>query len=352
MITVLAALWACDDTDEENIDDKTDTSDTADTADIADTSDIADTADTADTSDTVDTADTSDAADTSGKSPVSLIAEDNAHYCVAPSDISASTLQETLADKAELWVTPGAYPLVAGSFNLPVEVTLLNGTVLSNAQNGVLTVSDKINYVDINSNSFTGFSYQLSQTLSDGKGALYTFGASFAAFQEGTAPPETFLLDGTQMTYTYFPPSSSYMRFWYCKGEGACNGANTIPGFGPCQPLDWDEQLTTVSFNGGEVALQLFIGPYWWGTEPAAFPAAWGNIDGVAFDQRDSFNLVYQPWMHHYLQDYAVLFDAPIGDACGLKIVGLERDTPSPTTATVHTIDCALLELEDRTIRQ
>ena len=79
-------------------------------------------------------------------------------------------------------------------------------------------------------------------------------------------------------------------------------------------------------------------------TEPGAFVRAHGTFKGKAFDQRDYCKLVYNPAHHHFVRNFAVLFDSPIDGACGFQVTGLEPfdDTGTPNVAA--RVDCALNE--------
>ena len=84
-------------------------------------------------------------------------------------------------------------------------------------------------------------------------------------------------------------------------------------------------------------------------TEPAAFVRAAGNLDGQSFVQEDYWKLIYNPTHHHFSRDFAVLFDNPIGDACGLKAAEVDPWGDQPPTR-VHTITCKLAEIEERSV--
>jgi hypothetical protein len=56
---------------------------------------------------------------------------------------------------------------------------------------------------------------------------------------------------------------------------------------------------------------------------------------------------------HHFERTFAVLFDAPIGGACGLRAEHLSPwpDPPSAPMA-LRTVDCALAPVETRAITE
>jgi hypothetical protein len=61
-------------------------------------------------------------------------------------------------------------------------------------------------------------------------------------------------------------------------------------------------------------------------------------------NQRDYWKLVYNPAHHHFVRNFAVLFDSPIDGACGIQVTGLEPfdDTGTPNAAAQ--VDCSLNE--------
>jgi hypothetical protein len=72
-------------------------------------------------------------------------------------------------------------------------------------------------------------------------------------------------------------------------------------------------------------------------------------LDGEAFEQEDYFKLVYRPGHHHYSRHFAVLFDAPLAGACGLRVEDV-NDLDGDLTARVSTVDCALEPIETRDV--
>ena len=94
--------------------------------------------------------------------------------------------------------------------------------------------------------------------------------------------------------------------------------------------------------------MDLRIGASFADTEPSAFVRAEGTLDGQDFVQTDYFKLLYNPTHHHSSQAFAVLFDEPIGEACGLKVHNHTNYTAHPWQ--VATIDCEVNELESREV--
>jgi hypothetical protein len=104
-----------------------------------------------------------------------------------------------------------------------------------------------------------------------------------------------------------------------------------------------------VLFDGGDLTLDIRMGVSMAATEPAAFVLATGTLDGQSFEQGDYWKLIYNPTHHHFSRDFAVLFDSPIGNACGLKAAELDPWGDQPP-ARVHTIACDLTELAERSV--
>jgi hypothetical protein len=73
-----------------------------------------------------------------------------------------------------------------------------------------------------------------------------------------------------------------------------------------------------------------------------------GTLDGTAFTQNDYWKLVYSAPHHHFTRNFAVLFDAPINGACGLKV--LDIDAYDRALPTVYTIQCDLSNIATRSV--
>jgi hypothetical protein len=126
-----------------------------------------------------------------------------------------------------------------------------------------------------------------------------------------------------------------------------CPNAICAPGDASyIQECNW-EGLTPahhkVGFQGGTADFQMnFDGRFATvGIEPALFVRATGTLNGTAFDQRDYFKLIYSPTTnHHFIRHFAVLFDAPIGGACGLEVENISAGIDA--TPHVYTVTCTL----------
>ena len=116
-----------------------------------------------------------------------------------------------------------------------------------------------------------------------------------------------------------------------------------------CMDPTWTKNTHRIEFDGGNVDLELWLGQNTTQTAPGMFTKALGFIDGDAFDSRDYFQLIYRPDHHHFGRHFAVLFDSPLGKACGLKIEDVDALDNEPT-AVVHTINCDLSNIEERKV--
>jgi hypothetical protein len=116
-----------------------------------------------------------------------------------------------------------------------------------------------------------------------------------------------------------------------------------------CDDPVWTKNTHTVTFDGGNVILELWLGQNTTKTADGMFTHAYGNIDGGAFDADDYFQLIYRPDHHHFGRHFAVLFDSPIGKACGIRIEEVDALDNEPT-AIVHTVNCDLSIIEEREV--
>jgi hypothetical protein len=129
-------------------------------------------------------------------------------------------------------------------------------------------------------------------------------------------------------------------------------GASCFPGqltfFEACT-IGASPSRQLVSLDGGAVELTVTFdsGRIGAGTEPATFVSARGTFRGVAFDQRDYFKLVYSPENHHFVQHFAVFFDAPIQGACGLELVNVSDSSSVRRRPRAWTVDCQLTRLDE-----
>ncbi|MBN1772136.1 MAG: hypothetical protein JXB32_12780, partial [Deltaproteobacteria bacterium] len=260
---------------------------------------------------------------------------DGAVYCGRFNE--SRTLLEEYESKAMLRVVPGSYrlPTTAGEapFFLPLCLDFGDGSPPTTTGTGTVTHS---------TSSYGGSNYDRNNivvALTDGR-----VEGSLNPVYAGTPPP--MVLDGT--ANEPFGDASSF-QFNYCPGGGECWGDGSR-SFDSCTFEGTPAQLHHLVLEAGaEVHFELRIGMSPASTEPGAFVRAWGRLGGVDFDQRDYWRLVYNPAHHHFERDFAVFFDSPIGDACGLEVIGLEPwDDYARDQAFV--IDCALARVRELTV--
>ena len=169
----------------------------------------------------------------------------------------------------------------------------------------------------------------------------------FQATSATGSPPDPLVLDGTTggtgtlgtFTSTLYPDGTPP------DGEGVTEPIR----FTPCSDPAYTANVHTIAFDGGEVVLRLQIGQSMASTEPGAFVSARGRLDGTTFEQTSYWSLVYRPDHHHFNRHFAVVFDSPIGGACALKVEDVDPWQEEPP-ATVHTADCDLAAIEERTV--
>ncbi len=265
----------------------------------------------------------------------------DALYC-ASFDESRS-LEEEPEFKAMLRVIEGTYPLPhrdgLGSLTLPICLRMPEGQEVP--------VMDGTGNVDTNISSWqdtTYYSHLLEQPMEDPTGATWWISATFRL--ESTVPgqqPAALLLDGSAAA----PWSGVGGEFSLCPDDAqSCSQGRR---FLSCNPTTYRLQRHSLNFDGGDIVLDVRMGESMASTEPAAFVRASGVLDGQSFDQDDYWKLIYNPSHHHFSRDFAVLFDAPIGSVCGLRVVNVDP-WGDPPPAQVHTIDCQLGAIEERAL--
>jgi len=254
-----------------------------------------------------------------------LTATGGALYCSAPEE--GASFAELLADKRQLLIVEGswAHPsdLAVHDMALPV-CTRFPGDAHAD-MDGVGTVE------------MSFYDYDGGQYLA-----------------EGTQP----LTDGYTITYKLGSGGSTFDLT--LDGGGSDGGGNaswwSIGGVDvrPCRDDSWNAETHLISFEGGQVELLLQVqretgGDMSAGTEQSAFPWAAGSLDDTDFDITEPFQLLYSPDHHHFGRHWVVLFDEPIGEACGLQV---DVDDISVDAATVQLVDCNLDGVETRAVTE
>lgn len=253
-----------------------------------------------------------------------------AEYC-ASFDENRDLRQER-ALKAVLRLAPGDYPLptegTEADFALPFCIQTADGTWRP----------DGVGRIGVQTNAWQGRTnhrYSFSQPMTDGTTTRQLEGTLNMVLEAGEAP-ET-VLDGR--------PGDPYgdddgFDLVLCAAGDFCYGIERRD-FDSCAFEGIAAQRHQLTLDRGELTLTLRIGESVAATEPGAFVRAHGTLDGAAFDVKDYWQLIYRPTHHHFGRDFAVLFDEPIGDACGIEISGVSP-WPDEGTPEAWTIDCAL----------
>lgn len=263
----------------------------------------------------------------------------NALYCSASNE--ARTLPEELAAKAELRVIPGSWavPSVEGDFSLSLPVCAMRkDNAISMGGVGSTTVSPQ---------SFAGTTYTYLdgvQPLSDSLGASWSLAHTLVLVGDEGADPDPLVLDGyensaesgTGATFVLYP-------------EGGDRYATSAMTFAPCMDPSWTNNVHTVTFEGGSIEIELYLGDDPIITAPGNFVHASGTLDGTDFDITNFYQLIYRPGHHHMTRNFAVLFDAPIGSACGLLVEDTDMQQGT-TTSVVSLADCGLAAIEARSV--
>ena len=280
----------------------------------------------------------------------------DAFYCGAPADADMDdpdgSLVQEMARKMRIRFVPGTYPLPApgensGEVSLPLCFDRGDAEV-SYAVDGVGTVT-----IESHSGLVGDFTHEemidkhrLSQSLSSPDIGEATLTLELESVDYTPADPMRMILDG-RYAHTYLTEDRpTFVRLTMNAG-----GTGYRP-FYPCKFFERPEteRLTTFVFSAGEVSFDMDIYtdlPEFCDTEPSAFVRAVGTFKGESFDQRDFWKLVYSPSHHHFSRSWAVLFDAPIEGACGLKVINFDLDgLHSEGPAVVSTIDCDLTTIE------
>ncbi len=269
----------------------------------------------------------------------SLSITDGALFCSSANE--GRTLPQEKSAKSRLRLIPGSYslPTVEGHHNIAFPACIEQGSA-GPALNGP-------GATDVSPSTFAGTTYTYlngAQPLQSGDQDWTLDHTLVLAGPEGQSPA---------------PLSINGKENDAVAGTGASfvlHEAGTDPyalesmAYAPCMDPTWDENIHSVQFEGGEIEIHLYLGLN--GlilTGPSAFTKGKGTLDGSTFDIDSFYQLIYRPGHHHFDRHFAVLFDAPIGDACALLIEDLDYQEGT-TTATVHTATCDLVALEARNV--
>jgi hypothetical protein len=266
---------------------------------------------------------------------------ESALYCASFDE--GRTLEEEPGFKAMLRVIEGTYPLPhqegLGSLSLPVCVQMPAGQALP-----VMSGTGNVHSTTSNWQDTTYYNHLLEQPMEDSNGESWWLSATIRL--ESTVPgeqPQALLLNGSAPA----PWSGLGVDMALCPNDAqSCSQGRR---FLSCNPTSYRLQRHGLTFDGGNLNLEIRMGESMASTEPAAFVLASGSLDGQSFEQTDYWKLIYNPSHHHFSRNFAVLFDAPIGSVCGLKATEVDPWGDAPP-AQVHTIDCELGEIDERAL--
>ncbi|MFH1464364.1 MAG: hypothetical protein ABIO70_08245 [Pseudomonadota bacterium] len=250
------------------------------------------------------------------------------------------TLEEELAAKALLRLVEGTYAVPTE----PGDHTIALAACTRRAPGLPTQEMDGAGSTAVSQNTWSGTTYTYlngAQPMSEGWSLEHTL---CLVGDEG-AEPGPLVLDGGPAD-----PTTGAGADFILVPEGGSMWDPTAVGFVPCFDADtWHREQHTVTFEGGDITLELWIGQSMASTEPGAFTRASGALDGTTFDLSAYLQLIYNPEHHHFTRHFAVIFDAPIGDACALRVEDVDPWDEGPT-ARVSTADCDLAVLAARAV--
>jgi hypothetical protein len=261
----------------------------------------------------------------------------SAEYCGTFNE--TRTLEQEYAAKAKLTIAAGTYPLPEsnGSYAFALPVCIERGPGVPGPAFGG---AGQVTATSSTYGSTVTYADSLTQPLV--AAGTWSFQGRVSFSGAVGSPPGPMVLDGSA------PDAMGDQSFTLQLCEGAqCYQVDDIT-FAACNPTTYGLQRSTVTFQGGQIVLDLRIGTSMASTEPGAFVGASGTLDGTPFTQTEYYALVYSPTHHHFSRSFAVIFDTPIGGACGLKVLAV--DPYNTTLPTVSTIQCDLSDIAARTV--
>jgi hypothetical protein len=273
-----------------------------------------------------------------GDWPWTLKIVDESVYCATFNE--ARTLKEEYEAKARMKIVPGDYPLPSENgtypFLLPVCFEMREPGTQPHL-NGEGTI--EANHSEVNEG--IQYRFTIDQPLQTAGGVDWNYHLELNAWKP-LAQTEIEILDGA-----YQDPYGIFITNMLCQLEDCWSWPSYQ--FESCHFDSARHQYHTVDFEGGQIVLHVMMGDSMASTEPAAFVRGNGNLNGTNFDQQDYYKLIYNPEHHHFARDFAVLFDQPIGGACGLKATSMDMYEPNNYGA-LYTINCDLSEIAELTI--
>jgi hypothetical protein len=265
-----------------------------------------------------------------------LTVTEDALWCAMSREFD--TLEEAAQRRVQLRVIQGTYqlpfeaPVADQAFDLPVcAQSWGDGPHPAGDGSATLGYSRSTNF------GYDSASWSITAPL-DADGAAWTLELTAAIEAEGSLP------DLVEFTMGDRDPSmdftSGVLRASLIEGSDPTD-FDKGRAMAPCAFLGPDTQTHELSFDGGNIELDIRIGESMASTEPAMFVAARGSYGGEAFDVTDYFSLVYRPDHHHFGRHFAVWFPTPQGEVCGLRVEDVDPYYgPGGVLATVREMGC------------
>jgi hypothetical protein len=263
------------------------------------------------------------------------VVTDEALFCVVN---QGWTVQEAMGNKAQVRWIPDVYPLpdANGTYAvmLPACIRIPGGEESRHDSTGSLTVTTS-------SNGVRSIQYDFTQPMRMGT-RQWDIGMNAQLYFPGDKPPQ--LVISNQLTWY---ESGTEITVWYNLGvEGFDRPWRAFP----CDPANYTARVTAASFDRGSLTVEAHI--YWevpsGGQAPAILRRGHGELDGVPFGQRDYDRLSHLPAHHNWGGSFLVMFDQPIGSACGIQLDVPSVDGGGPLLGA-WTVDCHLAPIEELT---
>ncbi len=259
-----------------------------------------------------------------------------ARYCNQGDE--SQTLAAELGRKTMVRIAPGIYPIPDGDvdpavpFRLPVCVRVARGE--PPVLDGVGEVTAWFNP----SGPDQTYTIQARQPMRAGT-QPWDLRITIAGMR--TAGQSVLVADGAMAADEFgFGP----LQMVLCRGTDCWTSAEEYRNISACDysalPREQHHVEFTDGTRSGVLDLDIHIGFSPASTEPALFVLGEGDIDGASFHQDDFWRLFYRPTHHHFERDFGLIFDAPLGSACGIAVYQLLGLEPR-----LYTTDCRLADL-------
>lgn len=269
----------------------------------------------------------------------SLEATSRALYCSASNE--GRTLEQELAAKARLRFVEGTYPMPTDVSPVDVAFPVCTERPPAIAHPEM----DGTGSTAVNPQSFGGTTYTYiegSQPMTEGFSLAHTM---VMVGPEGSVPAPL-VLDGTES-------NDRTGAGWALNLVPPGNAGTDVESIvmGPCDDPDWEDNVHSFTFDGGNLEIHLHLGKNTILTGPGVIKSASGTLDGTAFEITDFYRLMYRPDHHHFGRHFAIVLDAPIGDVCALRVEEVDTQVGT-TTAIVSTAGCDLAPTGTRTVTE